>query len=74
MGNKNSYNVNVKLSEDLLRRLIYISKAEGRNPSSQFTFMLRNNISYFERTKGRLSDKELKAIDISEFETKSDEE
>ena len=65
---KNGYNVNIKLSEDLLRKLIYISEAEGRNPSSQFTFMLRNNISYFERTKGRISDKDLKAIDISEYE------
>ena len=72
MGTKNSYNVNVKLSEDLLRKLLYISKAEGRNPSSQFTFMLRNNISYFERTKGRLSDKDLKAIDISEYESKDE--
>lgn len=70
MGTKNSYNVNIKLSEDLLRRLLYISEAEGRNPSSQFTFMLRNNISYFERTKGRISDKDLRAIDISEYEQK----
>jgi len=67
---KNSYNVNIKLSEDLLRKLLYISEAEGRNPSSQFTFMLRNNISYFERTKGRISDKDLRAIDISEYEQK----
>ena len=70
MGAKNSYTVNIKLSEDLLRRLLYISEAEGRNPSSQFTFMLRNNISYFERTKGRISDKDLRAIDISEYEQK----
>lgn len=67
---KNSYNVNIKLSEDLLRKLLYISEAEGRNPSSQFTFMLRNNISYFEKTKGRISDKDLRAIDISEYEQK----
>ena len=70
MGTKNSYNVNIKLSEDLLRKLLYISEAEGRNPSSQFAFMLRNNISYFERTKGRISDKDLRAIDISEYEQK----
>ncbi len=67
---KNSYNVNIKLSEDLLRKLLYISAAEGRTPSSQFTLMLRNTISYFERTKGRISDKELKTIDISEYEQK----
>ena len=67
---KNSYNVNIKLSEDLLRKLLYISEAEGRTPSAQFTFMLRNNISYFERTKGRISDKDLRTIDISEYEQK----
>ena len=65
---KNSYNVTVKLSEDMLRKLLLVSKAEGRTPSAQFTFMLRNNIAYFERTKGRISDKDLKAIDISEYE------
>ena len=64
---KNGYNVNIKLSEDLLRKLIYISEAEGRNPTSQFTFMLRNNISYFERTKGRIPADALKKIDISEY-------
>ena len=65
---KNSYNVTVKLSEDMLRKLLLVSQAEGRTPSAQFTFMLRNNIAYFERTKGRISDKDLKAIDISEYE------
>lgn len=64
---KNSYNVTVKLSEELLRRLLYISGEEGRTPTAQFTFMLRNNISYFERTKGRISEKELRQIDISEY-------
>ncbi len=69
---KNGYNVTVRLSEDMLRKLLYISEAEGRNPQSQFTFMLRNNIAYFERTKGRLSDKELRGIDISAYAESSE--
>ena len=64
---KNSYSVNVKLSEDMLRKLLYISEAEKRSPSNQFNFMLRNNIAYFERTKGRIPDSKLKDIDISEY-------
>ena len=64
---KNNYHVDVKLSEDLLRKLLYISEAEHRSPSAQFAFMLRNNISYFEKTKGRISDASLKAIDLSEY-------
>ncbi|MBR2354117.1 MAG: hypothetical protein IKA76_06435 [Clostridia bacterium] len=65
---KNNYHVDVKLSEDLLRKLLYISEAEHRSPSAQFAFMLRNNISYFEKTKGRIPDAALKAIDLSEYE------
>lgn len=59
--------VNVKLSEDLLRKLIYISEAEGRSVNNQFLFMLRNNISYFERAKGKFDTKKLASIDISEY-------
>lgn len=64
---KNNYHVDLRLSEDLLRKLLYISAAENRTPSAQFAFMLRNNIAYFEKTKGKLSDKALKEIDISEY-------
>ena len=64
---KNSYSINVKLSEDMLRKLLYISEAEKRSPSNQFNFMLRNNISYFERTKGKIPEAKLREIDISEY-------
>lgn len=64
---KNQPEISVRLSEDLLRKLIYISEAEGRTPNNQFIFMLRNNIQYFERTKGRIDPSKLSAIDISEY-------
>jgi hypothetical protein len=64
---KNQPVVNVKISEDLLRKLIYISEAEGRSVNNQFLFMLRNNISYFERAKGKFDTKKLSSIDISEY-------
>ena len=67
---KNQYEVTVKLSEDLMKKLIYVSEAEGRTPNNQFIFMLRNNIQYFERTKGRLDSSKLAKIDISEYEVK----
>ena len=69
---KNGYSINIKLSEDMLRKLLYISEAENRTPTNQFNFMLRNNISYFERTKGRIPDAKLREIDISEFADKSE--
>ncbi len=64
---KNGYSINIRLSEDMLRRLIYISQAENRSPSNQFNFMLRNNIAYFERTKGKIPEAKLREIDISEY-------
>lgn len=64
---KNQPEIKVRLSEDLLRKLIYISEAEGRTPNNQFLFMLRNNIQYFERTKGKFNNAKLAEIDISEY-------
>ena len=65
--------ITVRLSEDLLRKLIYISEAEGRTPNNQFLFMLRNNIQYFERTKGKFNPQKLSSIDISEYVTEDEE-
>ena len=67
---KNQYEVKVKLSEDLMKKLIYVSEAEGRTPNNQFIFMLRNNIQYFERTKGRIDNSKLSQIDVSEYAEK----
>lgn len=64
---KNNYSITIKLSEDMLRRLLYVSDAEHRTPTNQFNFMLRNNIAYFERTKGKIPEAKLKDIDISEY-------
>ena len=65
---KNQPEIKVRLSEDLLRKLIYISEAEGRTPNNQFIFMLRNNIQYFERTHGRLTSAEIAAEDVTEYQ------
>ena len=70
---KQSYTVPVRLSEELLRKLIYVSEAEGRSVNNQCAMLLRNNIQYFERAKGRIDPKALRDIDISAYTT-SDEE
>ena len=64
---KNQYEVKVRLSEDLMKKLIYVSEAEGRTPNNQFIFMLRNNIQYFERTKGRIDNSKLAKLDLTEY-------
>ena len=33
--------------------------------------MVRNNVAYYEKTKGRIPDAELKKIDISEYTEES---
>lgn len=64
---KQTYTVPVRLSEDLLRKLIYVSEAEGRTPQSQFTLMLRNTIQYYERAKSKIPASELAKIDITPY-------
>ena len=69
---KNQYEIKVRLSDELMRKLLYVSEAEGRTPNNQFVLMLRNNIQYFERAKGKFDTKKLATIDISEFEIKGE--
>ena len=64
---KNQPELTLRIPEDVLRKLLYISGAEGRSPNNHILMLLRNNIQYFERAKGRLDPAKLRAIDISEF-------
>ncbi len=57
----------LRIPEDLLRRLLYVSAAEGRTPNNHILMLLRNNVQYFERAKGKVDPAELRQIDISEF-------
>ena len=69
---KKSVHLDMKLSEDLLRKLLYVSQAEKRSPDAQIAFMIRNNVAYYEKTKGRINPADLAKIDISEYEEKED--
>ena len=61
--------ITIHMQEELLKKFLYISEAEGRTPNNQFIFMLKNNIQYFERTKGKIPPAALSKIDISEYTT-----
>jgi len=67
---KNSFELDLKVSEELLRKFLFVCEKENRNPNAQFAFMVRNNVAYYEKTKGRIPDSELKKIDISQYEEK----
>ena len=64
---KNNCQITLHLSEDMMKKLLYICQTENRTPQNQFHFMLRNNLSYFEKTKGRISEQALRGIDISDY-------
>ena len=64
---KQNYNVEFKISEELLRKFLFVSESEKRSPAAQFAFMVRNNVAYYEKTKGKIPDVKLKAIDISAY-------
>lgn len=63
---KNQLELTLRLPEELLRKLIYISSAEGRSPNNHLLMLLRNKVQYFERTKGRIPPAELQAVALSQ--------
>ena len=65
---KNQPELNLRIPEDVLRKLLYVCKAEGRSPNNHILMLLRNNIQYFERAKGRIDANALREIDLAEFE------
>ena len=70
---KNQPELNLRIPEDVMRKLLYICDAEGRSPNNHILMLLRNNIQYFERAKGRMDANALRAIDLSEYEKKDAE-
>ena len=64
---KQNCNITLRVSEDLLKKVLYVSEADNRTPDAQFAFMVRNNVAYYEKTKGKIPDAELKKIDTSEY-------
>ena len=65
---KKECKIEIRMTEELMRKLAVISKKEGRSINNQFLFLLRNNLQYFERTHGRLTSAELAAEDITEYQ------
>ena len=64
---KNNCKLTLHLSEDMMRKFLYVCEKENRTPANQFNFMLRNNLAYFEKTKGRIPEAKLREIDVSEY-------
>ncbi len=69
---KQTYTLPVRLSDELMRKLLYISEAEGRTPNNQFIFMLRNNIQYFEKVHGKIPPAALAKYDLTSYAAPTD--
>ena len=74
MASKKQPTVKLHLSEDVLRRLILLSKKEGRSLNNELSMLARNAIAYHERAKGKLDTRELAALDLSEYFEPDDQE
>ena len=55
------------MNAEMLKKFLFVSNAEGRTPNNQFLFMLRNNVAYYEKTKGKIKPADLSGIDISAY-------
>ena len=64
---KNHCQITLQLSEDMMKKFLFICQAENRTPQNQFNFMLRNNLSYYEKTKGRINEQALREVDIAPY-------
>lgn len=69
MATKKQPEITVRLSEDMLRKLLYVSAAEGRAPDQHLVMLLRNSVQYFERAKGRIKPADLQKLDLSAYYT-----
>ena len=69
---KNQPEMTLRIPDDLLRKLLYVSGAEGRSPNNHILMLLRNNVQYFERAKGRIKPADLQKIDLSEYYTEEE--
>ena len=59
---KNQRNINLRISDDLLEKLYYVAKSEGRTLNNEFLLLARNSVAYFERTKGHINPDKLASI------------
>ena len=61
---KNECEITLKMSEEMMRKFLFVSEAEGRTPNNQFLFMLRNNVAYYEKTTGKIKPEMLKKYEV----------
>lgn len=61
---KNRVSFNVKLDEDMYKKLSFVAQAEGMTLNNYILHLARTNISYFERVKGKIKPAQLGEIKL----------
>ncbi len=51
---KNKATFTVRLDEELYKKLIAVAAAEGRNVNNHMLHLIRTNIAYHERARGKV--------------------
>lgn len=55
MRNKNNKHLGIEIDPELLYKLQYIAKYEGRSGNGQIIYLIRKCIADFERTEGKIA-------------------
>lgn len=63
---KSRVSFNVKLDEDMYKKLAFVAEAEGMSLNNYILHLARTNISYFERVKGKIKPAQLGDIKLPE--------
>ena len=66
---KKNYTFNVKMNEEMARKLSCVSKSEGISIQNMINQLIRQKIQYFERVKGNLQKGAIAEADLTAFET-----
>lgn len=58
----------VKLSEEMARKLSYVSEKERLTVQNEIIALIRQKISYFERVKGNITKEQITSASLEQFE------
>lgn len=58
----------VKLSEEIARKLSYVSEKERLTVQNEIIALVRQKISYFERVKGNITKEQIMSASLEQFE------
>ncbi|MBE6598374.1 MAG: hypothetical protein E7638_02905 [Ruminococcaceae bacterium] len=54
MAGKNKATFEVRIDEDLYKKLLVVAEAEGLNLNNHMLHIIRTNVAYHERVKGKI--------------------